>query len=75
VIILDDGVILDLAGYTLWAVAGAFLPFGIFTRRALPDNWTIYCVVPARAGRFAGVVSRHAAEWFGGYQDRIERCY
>jgi Na+/proline symporter len=64
------GVILDLAGYTYGPLLGLFA-FGIFTRRALPDNWTItaLCLL---APAVCWVVSRHAAEWFGGYQIGIE---
>jgi Na+/proline symporter len=64
------GVILDLAGYTYGPLLGLFA-FGIFTRRALPDNWkiTALCLV---APAVCWVVSRHAAEWFGGYQIGIE---
>jgi Na+/proline symporter len=64
------GIILDLAGYTYGPLLGLFA-FGIFTRRALPDNWkiTALCLV---APAVCWVVSRHAAEWFGGYQIGIE---
>lgn len=64
------GVILDLAGYTYGPLLGLFA-FGIFTRRALPDNWTItaLCLL---APAVCWVVSQHAAAWFGGYQIGIE---
>jgi Na+/proline symporter len=64
------GVILDLAGYTYGPLLGLFA-FGIFTRRALPDNWkiTALCLL---APAVCWVISQHAAEWFGGYQIGIE---
>jgi hypothetical protein len=64
------GVILDLAGYTYGPLLGLFA-FGIFTRRALPNNWTItaLCLLTPT---ICWVVSQHAAGWFGGYKIGIE---
>jgi Na+/proline symporter len=64
------GVILDLAGYTYGPLLGLFA-FGIFTRRALPDNWkiTALCLLTPT---ICWVVSQHAAGWFGGYKIGIE---
>jgi Na+/proline symporter len=64
------GVILDLAGYTYGPLLGLFA-FGIFTRRLLPDKWTVtaLCLL---APAVCWMVSRHSAQWFGGYQIGIE---
>jgi Na+/proline symporter len=64
------GVILDLAGYTYGPLLGLFA-FGIFTRRALPDNWTVTALC-LMAPAVCWVVSQHAASWLGGYQIGIE---
>jgi len=64
------GIILDLAGYTYGPLLGLFA-FGIFTRRALPDRWTVtaLCLMAPAVCR---VVSQHAAVWFSGYEIGIE---
>ena len=64
------GVILDLAGYTYGPLLGLF-SFGIFTRRMIPNNWTVtaLCLL---APAVCWVVSQHAAAWLGGYQIGIE---
>jgi Na+/proline symporter len=58
--------ILDLAGYTYGPLLGLF-SFGVFTRRKLPDNWSITAIclfTPA----LCYVLSHQSSEWFGGYQ-------
>jgi hypothetical protein len=45
--------------------------FGIFTRRALPDNWTVTALC-LMAPAVCWVISQHAAAWLGGYQIGIE---
>jgi Na+/proline symporter len=64
------GVILDLATYTYGPLLGLFA-FGIFTKRALPDRWTItaICLLAPTA---CYVISRNAGSWFGGFQIGIE---
>jgi Na+/proline symporter len=64
------GVILDLAGYTYGPLLGLFA-FGIFTRRTLPDKWTVtaLCLLTPVV---CWVVSQHSAAWLGGYQIGIE---
>jgi hypothetical protein len=64
------GVILDLATYTYGPLLGLFA-FGIFTKRALPDRWTItaICLLAPTACYF---ISRNAGLWFGGFQIGIE---
>jgi Na+/proline symporter len=64
------GVILEMAGYTYGPLLGLF-SFGIFTRRALPDDWkvTALCLL---APVVCWVISQHAAAWLGGYQIGIE---
>ena len=47
------GIILDLAGYTYGPLLGLFA-FGIFTRRALPDNWKITALCLVGAGGLLG---------------------
>jgi Na+/proline symporter len=63
-------VILDLAGYTYGPLLGLFA-FGIFTKRALPERWTItaVCLLAPAASYF---ISRQSANWFGGFQIGIE---
>ncbi len=63
-------VILDLAGYTYGPLLGLFA-FGIFTKRQLPDSYiiTIICLV---APVLCYIISRNAADWFGGFQIGIE---
>jgi len=62
--------ILELAGYTYGPLLGLFA-FGIFTRRSLPDNWTVtaVCLLAPVCCYF---LSQHAAQWLGGYQIGIE---
>jgi Na+/proline symporter len=64
------GVILDLAGYTYGPLLGLFA-FGIFTKRELPNNWTVtaLCLLTPLV---SWEISQHATEWFGGYQIGIE---
>lgn len=63
-------VILELAGYTYGPLLGLFA-FGIFTRRDLPQRWTItaVCLLAPAACYF---ISQHAGAWFGGFQIGIE---
>jgi len=63
-------IILEFAGYTYGPLLGLFA-FGIFTKRRLPETWmiTAIClVVPL----ICWLVSRNAAQWFGGFQIGIE---
>jgi Na+/proline symporter len=64
------GVILDLAGYTYGPLLGLFA-FGIFTRRSLPDRWTITAIC-LLAPTSSGFISHYAGTWFGGFQIGIE---
>ena len=63
-------VILDLAGYTYGPLLGLFA-FGIFTRRNLPDKWTVtaICLIMPAA---CYILSKNAASWFEGFQIGIE---
>jgi Na+/proline symporter len=63
-------VILELAGYTYGPLLGLFA-FGIFTKRDLPERWTItaVCLLAPLASYF---ISRQSAGWFGGFQIGIE---
>lgn len=63
-------IILDLAGYTYGPLLGLFA-FGIFTRRRLPDTGliTVVCLITPVLCYF---ISKHAAQWFGGFQIGIE---
>ena len=63
-------VILDLAGYTYGPLLGLFA-FGIFTKRRLPESVIIIavCLVSPLICFF---ISRHAEQWFGGFQVGIE---
>ena len=63
-------VILDLAGYTYGPLLGLFA-FGIFTKRTLPNTWTItlICLLAPLACYF---LSKNAAAWFSGFQIGIE---
>lgn len=63
-------VILDLAGYTYGPLLGLF-GFGILTKRILPDTRliTIICLL---APVISFILSRNAAQWFGGFQIGIE---
>lgn len=63
-------VILDLAGYTYGPLLGLFA-FGILTRRQLPETYliTVICLL---APLLSFVISRNAAQWFGGFQIGIE---
>ncbi len=63
-------VILELAGYTYGPLLGLFA-FGIFTRRRLPERWTVTAVcLAAPAACF--FISKYAGAWFGGFQIGIE---
>jgi Na+/proline symporter len=62
--------ILDLAGYTYGPLLGLFT-FGIFTRRQLPEKWTITAVCLA-APVLCYFISRYSAEWLSGFQIGIE---
>jgi Na+/proline symporter len=63
-------IILDLAGYTYGPLLGLFA-FGIFSKRTLPDRWTItaVCLLAPTACYF---ISKNAGAWFGGFQIGIE---
>lgn len=63
-------VILDLAGYTYGPLLGLF-GFGIFTRRQLPNSYiiTAICLITPV---LCYIISRNAADWFGGFQIGIE---
>lgn len=63
-------VILDLAGYTYGPLLGLFA-FGIFTRRQLPDSYAITAIALI-APALCYIISRNAADWFGGFQIGIE---
>lgn len=63
-------VILDLAGYTYGPLLGLFA-FGIFTKRVLPDSPAI-TVISLAAPVICYIISRNAANWFGGFQIGIE---
>jgi Na+/proline symporter len=63
-------VILDLAGYTYGPLLGLFA-FGIFSKRVLPDRWTITAVC-LLAPTVCYFISRNATQWFGGFQIGIE---
>ncbi len=63
-------IILDLAGYTYGPLLGLFA-FGIFSKRRLPNTWLITAIcllMPA----ICYVLSKNAAQWFGGFQIGIE---
>ncbi|ULQ58287.1 sodium:solute symporter [Flavihumibacter rivuli] len=64
------GVILDLAGYTYGPLLGLFA-FGILTKRTFPDNLmvTVICLI---APAICYLISKNAANWFGGFQIGIE---
>jgi len=63
-------IILDLAGYTYGPLLGLFA-FGILTRKTFPDNYrvTLVCLLSPLVCYF---ISKHAAEWLGGFQIGIE---
>lgn len=63
-------VILDLAGYTYGPLLGLFA-FGIFTKRTLPDT-VLITVISLAAPVLCYIISRNAADWFGGFQIGIE---
>ena len=63
-------VILDVAGYTYGPLLGLFA-FGIFTKRKLPDKWSITAICLA-APCFCYLLSARAAQWFSGFQIGIE---
>ncbi|WP_336515887.1 sodium:solute symporter [Pollutibacter soli] len=63
-------IVLDLAGYTYGPLLGLFT-FGILTKRRLNDSIrvTLICLV---APVLCYILSRNAADWFGGYRIGIE---
>ncbi|HEX4852007.1 MAG TPA: sodium:solute symporter, partial [Puia sp.] len=63
-------IILDLAGYTYGPLLGLFA-FGIFSKRTLPQTWaiTFVCLLAPLLCYF---ISKHAANWFHGFQIGIE---
>ena len=63
-------IILDFAGYTYGPLLGLFA-FGIFTKRRLPETWLITAIC-LTAPLICWLVSRNAAQWFGGFQIGIE---
>lgn len=63
-------VILELAGYTYGPLLGLFA-FGILTRRRLPETWFITAVCLS-APVLSYLLSRNAAQWFGGFQIGLE---
>jgi len=63
-------IILDFAGYTYGPLLGLFA-FGIFTRRRLPETWVITAICLA-APILCYIISKNAAQWFGGFQIGIE---
>ncbi len=63
-------IILDLAGYTYGPLLGLFA-FGIFSKRVLPDRWTVTAVC-LLAPAVCYFISRYAEQWFGGFQIGIE---
>ncbi len=63
-------VILDLAGYTYGPLLGLFA-FGILTKRKLNDSLLV-TVICLAAPVLCYIVSRNAADWFGGYKIGIE---
>ncbi len=63
-------VILDLAGYTYGPLLGLFA-FGIFTKRRLPERWTVTAVC-LLAPVICYFISNYAGAWFGGFQIGIE---
>jgi hypothetical protein len=59
-----------MAGYTYGPLLGLF-SFGIFTKRALPNSWTVTAVCLV-APAICWVLSRWSASWLGGFQIGIE---
>lgn len=59
-------IILKVAGYTYGPLLGLF-SFGIFTKRALPNNISIL-VVCLLSPLICYIVSANAAKWFNGFQ-------
>jgi SSS family transporter len=64
------GVILDLAGYTYGPLLGLFA-FGIFTKRRLPERWTVTAVC-LLAPAVCFFISKYSGALFGGFQIGIE---
>jgi SSS family transporter len=63
-------IILDLAGYTYGPLLGLFA-FGILTKRVLKDGISV-TVVCLLAPLLCYILSKNAAQWFGGYQIGFE---
>jgi SSS family transporter len=63
-------IILELAGYTYGPLLGLFA-FGIFSRRRLPETWSItaVCLLTPVICYF---LSKYSAQWMGGFQIGIE---
>jgi Na+/proline symporter len=64
------GIILTVAGYTYGPLLALF-SLGIFTKRKLPDNFTVV-VVCLLAPLFCYFLSDNAAIWFNGYHIGVE---
>ncbi len=63
-------VILKVAGYTYGPLLGLFL-FGIFTKRALPQN-ALPIIICIAAPVISYILSMNAAKWFNNYNIGIE---
>jgi SSS family transporter len=63
-------VILEMASYTYGPLLGLFA-FGIFSKRQLPERWTVTAVC-LLAPAVCYFISKHAGDWFGGFQIGIE---
>jgi hypothetical protein len=63
-------IILELAGYTYGPLLGLFA-FGIFTKRVLPNSWTItaLCLLAPVCCYF---LSQYSARWLDGFQIGLE---
>ena len=71
---IDDksiiNVILIVAGYTYGPLLGLFL-FGIFTRRAVPQN-SVMVMICIAAPVITYILSENATKWFNGYAIGLE---
>jgi hypothetical protein len=71
---IDDksiiNVILIVAGYTYGPLLGLFL-FGIFTRRAVPQN-SVMVMICIAAPIITYILSDNATRWFNGYSIGLE---